>query len=695
MKPSAVQATTSDSRLTSLGQAFLVAAVVSLSIGLVDLGTGVVSTPTRYPAFLSLLPALLATVLAVLGAYSVCWLLVTLPLQRLFKLEALPSAVVLGVFLTTLLMLAALKQPISYSRSFGCVLKMLVALFLCGCMSVGAYFTMRALAAKPRAKRVLETLLLAMPFLLAEGVAFVWLRTTYLDSAAPIKSILLCIACALAVVLTIYLFARTSSTRPAVTAIVVLLILIVASPGLASLVPLKDVAAFLPDKGGARLPKHVILITVDTLRADALSCYNPQALSTPHFDELAGDAVLFENACSAAPWTMPAVASIMTGLPPSVHNANTARSVLNDSFVTLAEVVREAGYYTAAMGSNPHLRPHKNISQGFVEYDFYPKPFAERTLGDRLLARLLPSRFDPEVSTRRLTDLALDWLDANHSRDFFLWIHYFDPHIPYSPPAEFLPKFKPPGNLRTSFNDMRKVRSGSLRLTRPERAWIRLLYDAEVRYVDENFGRLMARLKALGIYDEALIIVSSDHGEEFWEHGNFEHGHTLYNEVLRVPLVIKHPRAAYRQRIQTPVGNQSIMATILELCGVDYTGDELFDQSLATLWETNPEASSVQPVFGGGALYYEEKQSVAFDGLKYIHSVITECEELYDWTRDPAEQLSIAGSSPDKLQRAQDLLQEHNSVARQLSVRYGTADGTEEELDAEMERRLRSLGYID
>jgi arylsulfatase A-like enzyme len=191
-----------------------------------------------------------------------------------------------------------------------------------------------------------------------------------------------------------------------------------------------------------------------------------------------------------------------------------------------------------------------------------------------------------------------------------------------------------------------------------------------------------------------LIILTSDHGEEFWEHGGYEHGHTLYNELLWVPLIIKLPQSASKGQISTAVSTQSIMPTVLDVCGIDYDSKYLSAESLSSLWRHNPNAFQ-RPMISTGVLYYEDRESVIFDGLKYIRSLLTNREELfYDLTRIPQEQISTLSSSPDKVQRARNTLREHNQASAKLRDHYGVTDGEEIKFDKEIARQLKSLGYI-
>ena len=419
---------------------------------------------------------------------------------------------------------------------------------------------------------------------------------------------------------------------------------------------------------------HVILVTVDTLRPDVLSCYNPLGVPTPHIDQLSQDSILFSKAISAGPWTLPSLSSLMTGLSPFVHRTTKSSSKLPDRFKTLAEYITEAGYYTTGIGFNYYLIPSINLSQGFVEYDFFQGP-RERPTSD-------------------ITKLATKWLKANRKKDFFLWVHYYDPHVPYSPPDNFQPEGEPPPRIGRSFAKHYEIRNKKLIPSPTEKQWIKKLYEGEVRYVDENVGEILDTLKRLNIYDESLIVFTSDHGEEFWEHNGYEHGHALYNEVLQVPLIIKLPRSASKRRIDTWVSTERITPTILDILGIEYDRNYLSGGSLAPLWKANQTDLNGTPIISKGTLYFQEQESVIFGDMKYIHFLGTGREELYDLASDPREKVSISPSSPGAIQEARNLLTEHKETARKLVNHYGTLELEQVHFDKETTEKLKSLGYI-
>ena len=436
---------------------------------------------------------------------------------------------------------------------------------------------------------------------------------------------------------------------------------------------------------------HVILITIDTLRRDALSSYGGET-PTPHFDALAADGVSFEDALSAAPWTLPALASIMTGISPASHTAVLNQSVLPKSLTTLAEAMQDAGYHTGAIGSNPYLDRSRCFDQGFAYYQAFPRDRAARSLGVALLSRIRRDYYATEASTARLADLSIQWVERNTGRDFFFWAHYFDPHGPWEPPPAFRPSIKPPAGMTYRFQGVKEARAGMKAAQPDQRDWLKFLYDGEVRYVDAEVGRFIDALKRLGVYDDAMIIVTSDHGEEFWEHGNLGHGQHLYNELLGVPLIVKLPASSRTGRIETTVATQAIMATVLDYCGIAYDNPDPNISSLRPLLEDG--AFEERPVFSGAVAFYEDSEAVTFDDNKYIRKIHSLQEELYDLRQDPGEHDNLLEAEPQRAEAARMLLDEHDALSAELREFFRVLQTENLKLDAETERRLKALGYL-
>lgn len=543
--------------------------------------------------------------------------------------------------------------------------------------------------------RILGAVGAALPVLLLEVLLAEWATVYLVDSIASLAGALVVVALAVAVIATLAAFVSSASMRAIDwslgTCALILLLLPVASWAWSDTSPGGAEAAV------TRRPNHIILITVDTLRADGVSAYRPDDAKgriTASMDGLAQDGVRFEHAFAPAPWTLPSLTSMMTGLSPHVHQVADFSGRLSDSATTLAERLRARGYRTAAFLHNDVLGPERNLTQGFDEYHSLHQPWFAESIGATLLQRTVPALFPPTSwpTTADETGLILDWLEANHDRDFFLWMHYLDPHAPYSPPAQYVAGTPPPG-IGLEFEGQKLMVEGQPIPTVPQRRWVRALYDSEVQYVDASLGRVLGDLKRLGVYDDSLIVLTSDHGEEFWEHGALGHGHTMYLELLKVPLVVKLPGAREKGTRAPLVTTVSVTPTILDLAGLPYNAHDVSAPSLAPLLAAAPAPVEPQPVFTAAQMLFDVREAVRFDHYRYIVSTVDGHEELYDLDRDPGERRSLAFDMPDLLKKGAELLQQERVASAQLGKRLGI-EKTTQDMDTEVVRRLRTLGYV-
>ncbi len=300
--------------------------------------------------------------------------------------------------------------------------------------------------------------------------------------------------------------------------------------------------------------RNVILVSVDTLRGDRLDPGNQRRVSTPNIDRLAEDGVLFTKAEAPSPWTLPSVASMLTSLHPTAHGTYGKGSRLSPEMVTLAESISREGMTTKAVLANGWLNFPFNLHQGFDSYQFtYSKqtrPMWWPGLIVRRVAnalRLGPNPFSTKKDmsvARNLVDKAIDYLEQNAEGNFFLWIHLVDPHDPYVARGRYLREApQPRGHGAFSRYDSGPtvdLRKGRM-MGSGERRRLENLYNLEIRYTDDEIGRLVDSLERLGLDGNTMVILTSDHGEEFWEHGNVNHGHTLYGELLHIPLIVRPP----------------------------------------------------------------------------------------------------------------------------------------------------------
>ncbi len=390
-----------------------------------------------------------------------------------------------------------------------------------------------------------------------------------------------------------------------------------------------------------------VLLIVDTLRQDALGCYGREGAATPNIDALAAEGARFDQAVSASGWTLPSVASMLTGTWPSLHKALGKVSRLTpitDRLPVLAEVYRDAGWTTLGFANAAFLSPLLGLDRGFELFDH------EHAYNWDI------RRADATV------DAALAALDARPGEDVFLLVHLFDAHLDYDPPDGFLEPFvgdrrtpEPPVSMKECLELRRE--DGAAPPAVEDLDYLRGVYQGEVAFVDLAVGRLVGGLRELGRWDRTTLVLTSDHGEEFWEHGGFEHGHTLYDELVRVPLLVRTPApAAGGVEVDRLVRTIDIPPTLLELSGLEAPAS-FEGRSLAPLL-AGESAGPVLPAFSQSTLYGAEKMAWRTDRWCLIVDQAkqgAEAVELYDVVADPGQTRDLSRERPevrDELSRA-------------------------------------------
>ena len=394
--------------------------------------------------------------------------------------------------------------------------------------------------------------------------------------------------------------------------------------------------------------RNVLLISIDTCRADHFGCYGYPGSITPHIDAFAQEGFLFENVLSSVPITLPSHCSMLTGTTPLFHGVHDNLDFkLAEDNRTLAETLQEKGFTTGAIVSAFPLDSRFGLDQGF---DTYMDEFdeASRTRGlqkDRL----------GEVTSR----LATDWLSHHHVEPFFLFVHYFDPHTAYDPPQPFAARF-------------------------PESP-----YAAEIAYTDYCIGQVLAKVKELGLYDSTLIIITSDHGEGLGEHGEGTHAYFIYQSTLRVPLIVRLPGQRKPQRIPRLVGLIDIVPTVSSLLDIAIPG-EVQGIDLSPCFQPGGGPSDPRHLYCEcyvpASLGANPLLGVVTDKWKFIHNTRP---ELYDLSTDPQELNDLISQESEQAR----VLDEHLQRIVQQQTRDRSTTG-ELELDDEALRRLQSLGYV-
>ena len=420
--------------------------------------------------------------------------------------------------------------------------------------------------------------------------------------------------------------------------------------------------------------RPLVLITIDTLRADHLGSYGYGRDTSPTLDAFAAESVLFERAYSSSGTTLPSHVALFTGLYPLqtgvVMNGSFLESSGGRPVLLFAEMLKGLGYQTAGYVSAQPVNARSGIGAGM---DFYDGP-----------AKSVPQR--PANET---TDNALRWLAEQAEAPFFLWVHYFDPHTPYEPPSPYDERFSDTAQIRAFLADRGLYENEIPGLVR-----INDMYDGEIAFTDSEVARLLGALRERGWYDDATVVITADHGEGLYQHERLTHGR-VYDEVLRVPLMIKFPAGfpLNGTRIDELVSLIDVVPTLavtlslpLEQAAVDqFEGRNVFDAG------TRREHEFAQRTFRESARVWGPGQKfVLFDRAWKYHLSTEIGDELYDLAADPHELRNVIVQNPrttDRMrQLLEDLTQRYSSDTRRFAVR---ADRAEETLEA-----LRALGYI-
>jgi arylsulfatase A-like enzyme len=431
---------------------------------------------------------------------------------------------------------------------------------------------------------------------------------------------------------------------------------------------------------------NLVLIMIDTLRADHCTFHGYQRPTTPYLERLAAHSYVFETCLTNASWTRPSIASFLTGRLPDSHGAVTRKGSIDRSVETLAEILKQAGYTTVGWWGNPNVHPGYGFDQGFDRYEKYPRK------------EIAPGE-GPVATADGLTPLAIAWLKsrarAKPGNPFLLYLHYMDPHEPYfyHPEHDFNPDYT--GDAWGAVSWLHAQRIDNER----DRSHIRALYDGEIAFVDASIGQLLQQLERLRQLRNTIVVVTADHGEGLWSHRTRDHGHEVYEEQIRVPLVIKLPGHQGR-RVSGLVESIDLLPTIAELLGLE-TPEGVEGTSLVAL--VRGETAESSPVMvheeldGHHLAALRAEQLKVIINLKRLHQLSAagkstqQAVEYYDLVHDPGEKrpISFEAAGPE----AHEL---HHELLRRLqNLPARSEDGGEEPLDPEIEESLRALGYID
>jgi arylsulfatase A-like enzyme len=425
----------------------------------------------------------------------------------------------------------------------------------------------------------------------------------------------------------------------------------------------------------------VIWIVLDTARADVLRSYGGERDTMPYVDRIASEGVLYEHALSAAPWTLPSHASMLTGLLPSTHGCHAERQWLLSKHTTIAELLRENGYATYCYSNNWYLASSRNLDQGFDKLDVFP---IGRTPRRGLLFETVKAHLDKaDLGAKETNRRAISWIDASLSRKapFFLLLNYMEIHSPHGTTPErrrWIDPALPESAIQGISREGGWYALGRAKQTPETFATLQALYHGDATYLNRYIEQLLEHVRQAGALDNTLLIITSDHGEEFGEHKLFKHAFGIYNTLLHVPLIVRYPkRFEPGKRVSDLVTTLDIFPTILDVTGVAWEGaDALYGRSLLQPPPADETRYAVSErylpypwgevkLFATGSerlpkLFRRQKciQDLRF---KYIWNEDGD-DELYDLASDPMEQKNLIEAMPDK---ARDL---HGRLAERIGT---------------------------
>lgn len=422
---------------------------------------------------------------------------------------------------------------------------------------------------------------------------------------------------------------------------------------------------------------NLILITIDTLRADHLGVYGSTAGLTPQLDAFARQATRYDAVYANSSWTVPSFAALFTGQPPfqSLEKYN-----LKAQVPLLSERLQNVGYWTAAEITNPFLSSKMGWNRGFDSFrngSLITEPIPLPTTGEHVTAR------------------ASEWIRMNPREPFFFWVHYFDPHLSYnSPDTPTALRDKYPSEWKAGRQAWyAKMQHEAEPVRKKYQEFCRAMYAEEVRYVDRWVGELLKQIQAAGLFDKSLIIISADHGEELFDHGAFEHGHSMHKSVLHVPLLVKWPRGRVEAdaHIMQTVSLADVHAECLRIAGLK--------EGVKGRGLPRRDGLKGTQVFSEWMLYGNEQTALTTDTYKLIYWPQTPRKkasiEVYDLRTDREERNDLAASPVAEELRSELLRYTQTALeARRLTASQNRAKKPRPELSEKAKRKLRDLGYL-
>lgn len=439
--------------------------------------------------------------------------------------------------------------------------------------------------------------------------------------------------------------------------------------------------------------KNVILISLDTLRPDHLGCYGYSRDTSPNIDSLAKDSALFWNTFATSPWTLPSHVSLLTSLNCINHQVYQGNQTMDPSILTLADILRTRGYFNGAITGGGFVSGFYGFSKGFDSYH-------------------VRGQIQANNSAETAGRAVLDWIDRHKDRNFFLFLHTYQIHNPYSSPAPYNKLFLEKSSTLTEI-DMSPFRLNHENRYKPVTDDLRQnfidLYDGEIRYTDESLIKpLLSKLKELNLYKNTMIILTSDHGEEFYEHKSWHHTHSVYNETIKVPLIIKFFNSNNMgKKIPKFARLIDIMPTILEALDINSSKYQMDGKSLFELLSDEKKEMEERIFIAELApnvmqRHVPKKVTINLgkhkliinnefksEDLAYFLFSLPKIEpmEVFDLEKDPDELYNKSQEYPQLTRELLDFLKNRNKMTREVSAE-------EDKMSEELREQLRALGYI-
>ena len=484
---------------------------------------------------------------------------------------------------------------------------------------------------------------------------------------------------------------------------------------------------------------NVLFVILDTVRKDRLSVYGYDEPTTPVLDDFAEEARVYDHAVAPAPWTLPVHASLFTGLYPSEHNATQETPYLEDA-TTLAESLSTAGYATSCYSSNAWITPYTHLTDGFDDQDNFFKvmpgdllsgPLARiwktmndndrlRSLADRLVElgnsvhERLAAGGGEDSKTPAVIDQTQEFIDDS-DEPFFSFINLMDAHLPYHPPEEYVEEFTPGVDSTEVCQNSKAYNCGARDIGDEEWADIQGLYDAEIRHMDDQLGRLFGWLKSENLWEETMVVVAADHGELHGEHDLYGHEFNIYDQLVNVPLLVKHPELD-PGRDEGVVELLDCYHTILDTTGVEGEGQPLdpnrsllsdsyrdielgdhafveYHRPVVELNQLESKASEAGIELDANSRFYSRMRAARQPAAKYIRNERIP-DEAYRLDTDPGEQENVADGDDEQIATAEAALAAFEDRVGGEWDEVGSDDPLAD-MDEATKDRLRDLGYVE